>query len=121
MSRRYIAFALTLAVLLAFGALAVVSADPGAPHALSGRVKQRDATPLHSDRLVFALTGVQQPDFGSLRGYLLSDDGQQVTAIGELPVADGAISMDWDSPTGENLIGHYNTVRITKEEVYATA
>ncbi|NOZ71586.1 MAG: hypothetical protein GXP38_06690, partial [Chloroflexi bacterium] len=121
MSRRSVTLTLLVVLLLAFSALSVVFADPGTQTALSGRVKQRDANALQSDRLIFALSGVQEPAFGSLRGYLVKDDQQTVTAIGKLPVTDNAINMTWDSPTGENLIGNYNTVRITKQAVYASA
>ena len=115
-------FVLLAAVLaLTIGLFTGVSADPGVQNAVSGRVKQRDATLLHSDRLVFALTGVQAPEFGSLRGYLIKDDGETVMPVGELTVTDGAITGEWDSPTQENLIGNYNTFRITHEEVYTSA
>ena len=121
MTQRRFFILLTTVLALTLGVFTLVSADPGAQDALSGRVKQRDATPLHSDRLVFSLTGVDAPEFGALRGYLIKDDGQTVTPVGELPVTDGAITGQWDSPSQENLIGHYSTFRITREEVYASA
>ncbi len=121
MSRRNIFLTIAIATLLLFGAFSVVLADPGASDALNGRVKQRDATPLHSDRLIFALEGVQSPTIGGLHGYLLSDDNQTVMPIGSLPVMNSAITITWDSPTQENLIGNYHAVRITKDEVYASA
>ena len=114
-----------LALLLVAALIASLSssvlAGPTAPAALSGRAKPRDATPLKSDRLIIALTGVTAPSFGELRGYLVKDDGTTATALGVLPVVDGAINTTWDSPTQENIIGNYRTFRITREEVYAEA
>ena len=107
--------------LLLLGTFAYALAAPTAPTTLTGRVKQRDATPLHSDRLIIQLNGVREPSFGALRGYLVKDDGQSVTAIGELPVVNGSISTTWDSPSQENLIGNYSTFRVTREEIYAQA
>ncbi len=121
MSRRTSTVVLLAVFLLLLGAFAYAIAAPAAPAALSGRAKQRDATPLHSDRLIIQLNGVEAPSMGALRGYLIKDDGQTVTPIGELPVVNGAINTTWDSPTQENLIGNYSTFRITKEEVYAQA
>lgn len=90
--------------------------------ALAGAVMARDVDPgvpsLMSDRLVFALTGVQPPPFGfTLQAYLTSQDNGFF--CGGLTVAGGAVNQALDFP-GENLIAEYDAVRLMwEQEVFA--
>ncbi|MBI2166291.1 MAG: anti-sigma factor [Chloroflexi bacterium] len=106
----YLTLALVLSVSLAVPvslALAVTG---------KGTAVFRDASAL-SDRLVVAMTEVERPASGkAYEGWLVSDDAKTATSIGIISVsADGRVSHTYTSPNGQNLLGSYNTVRITIE------
>ncbi|MDQ7029807.1 MAG: c-type cytochrome domain-containing protein [Ardenticatenia bacterium] len=89
-------------------------------HGVTGRIKQRDATLLGSDRLVFALSGLDAPLPGTSYTLYLYNDDETVTQVitGLVPV-NGELTGTWDSPTQENLIGTYSTLKLVREVAYA--
>jgi hypothetical protein len=52
----------------------------------------------------------------SYQGWLVGSDGRSFLSLGSLqPAPDGSLSFRWDSPTSENLLGHYVSFQATVE------
>jgi len=71
-----------------------------------------------SDAITYTMEDV--PDAGegmAYEGWLVSDDGTLEISTGVMGVVDGVISHTWTSVEGQNLIQHYDTVRVTIESV----
>ena len=52
----------------------------------------------------------------SYQGWLVGSDGRSFLSLGLLqPAPDGSLSFRWDSPTSENLLGHYVGFQVTVE------
>ena len=52
----------------------------------------------------------------SYQGWLVGSDGRSFLSLGLLqPSPDGSLSFRWDSPTSENLLGHYVGFQATVE------
>ena len=52
----------------------------------------------------------------SYQGWLVGSDGRSYLGLGPLqPASDGSLSFRWDSPTSENLLGHYIGFQATVE------
>jgi hypothetical protein len=81
-----------------------------------GSVRFRDGAAL-SDKILVRLSQVAPPEANArYEGWLVSDDGSVWTSIGILtPSANGAINLDWTSPSGENLLARYSRFAITAE------
>lgn len=81
-----------------------------------GSVRFRDGVAL-SDKILVRLSQVPPPETNArYEGWLISDDGSVWTSIGILtPAANGAINLDWSSPSGENLLARYSRFAITAE------
>jgi hypothetical protein len=55
------------------------------------------------------------------QAWLLSDDGT-AASLGALTVnPDGSVSLEWNSPTGENLLSRYSRVQVTLEPAAGSA
>lgn len=81
-----------------------------------GSVRFRDGVAL-SDKILVRLSQVPPPEANArYEGWLVSDDGSVWTSIGILtPAANGAINLDWSSPSGENLLARYSGFAVTAE------
>ena len=69
-----------------------------------------------ADQFVLNLTGVPTPPDGqAYQGWLVGDDGTTLS-IGVLSLnPDGAVALEWNSPTGENLLARYARFEVTLE------
>src|SRR5271169_2491194 len=70
-----------------------------------------------ADELTLSMSGVSIPPSGrSYQGWLVGSDGSSYLSLGQLqPAPDGTLSFRWDSPTSENLLGHYAGFQATVE------
>lgn len=70
-----------------------------------------------ADEFTLSMTGVSVPSGGhSYQGWLVGSDGSSYLSLGQLqPGPDGSLSFRWDSPTSENLLGHYVGFQATVE------
>jgi hypothetical protein len=69
-----------------------------------------------ADHLVILLTGMPAaPEGQAYQGWLTSADGA-LLGVGKIaPAADGTLSFEWTSPTGENLLSRFTGFQITLE------
>ena len=75
----------------------------------------------HSDSILITLENVPQPPSGQAYvGWLIGNDGEYRLNIGVLSVeADGKITAEYVSPTGENLFAVYDEFIIAREPIGA--
>ncbi len=104
--------------------MALLACGPGRPAQTSGdRASSARGTAMFSDRLEtadeFSLSMSGVPVLSGNRSYqcwLVGSDGRSYLSLGLLqPAADGSLSFRWDSPTSENLLGHYIGFQVTVE------
>ena len=69
-----------------------------------------------ADQFVLNLTDLPAPPDGqAYQGWLVGDDGTTLS-IGVLSLnPDGAVGLEWNSPSGENLLGRYARFEVTLE------
>jgi hypothetical protein len=70
-----------------------------------------------ADEFTLSMSGVAAPSGNhSYQGWLVGSDGHSFLSLGLLqPEPDGSLSFRWDSPTSENLLGHYVGFEATME------
>jgi hypothetical protein len=116
MKRGFALAALCLVTLLACGPGRPASAG-GAPSSIpvgTGGFADQLAT---ADEFTLTMSGVSVlPGSQSYQGWLVGSDGRSFLNLGPLkPAADGSLSLRWDSPTSENLLGQYVGFQATRE------
>ncbi|MBN1890771.1 MAG: anti-sigma factor [Thermoflexales bacterium] len=69
------------------------------------------------DRFVLEMRGVPAlPKDQAYQGWLIGDDGETAMSVGLIePDAAGHVTLEWNSPSGENLIGRYSGFLLTRE------
>jgi hypothetical protein len=84
--------------------------------ALTGTARFRDRLAV-ADQVVVQLTGAPALSGDqAYQGWLLADDGVTALSLGMLSrSADGAIALEWNSPTSENLLSRYARFQATIE------
>ena len=103
--------------------MAVLACGPGRSASTANQFASAAGTATFGDKLATAdeisvrMTGVPALRAGqSLQGWLVGADGKTLASVGPLqPAADGSVSFRWDSPTSENLLGHYVGFQATVE------
>jgi len=110
--------------------MAILACGPGRAPSTSGvAASVPHGTADFGDRLATAdefnlhMSGVSVLSGGkSYQGWLVGPDGHSFLSLGPLqPAADGSLSLRWDSPTSENLLGQYVAFQATVETANGAA
>jgi len=75
-----------------------------------------------ADQFVLVMRGVAAPPSGQVyQGWLMGAEGA-TTSVGTLaPGPDGRVTLEWNAPNSENLLGRYSRFQITLEQGAAKA